>query len=279
MAAPVYVVGDIHGQLSKLVHLLAEAGLIDPDHLWDDGPLWTGGAAGLWCLGDFFDRGPAGVGVVDLIRRLQREAPAAGGEVGALLGNHELLILSTYRFAGHATDAGGTFRSDWLRSGGVQADLDNFTEQHGAWIAALPAMHSSGGHLLIHADAVFYTNYGTSVDEVNAAIRAILAGDDPCLYDALLYHFSERRAFYDQEPVGSPEAALVAAQFLESYGGLPRLVHGHTPIPSLLRRPAPQVTAPLIYAYGRCINVDGGMYQGGPGFLYRLPDSDRPPRE
>lgn len=27
------------------------------------------------------------------------------------------------------------------------------------------------------------------------------------------------------------------------------------------------VTAPYTYAGGRCINVDGGMYRGGPGFL------------
>ncbi len=30
--------------------------------------------------------------------------------------------------------------------------------------------------------------------------------------------------------------------------------------------------APFIYANGLCVNVDGGMYLGGPGFVYRLPE-------
>jgi hypothetical protein len=274
VAAPVYVVGDIHGQLPKLVRLLDGAGLINPDYLWEDGPLWTGGAATLWCLGDFFDRGPAGIGALDLIRRLQREAPADGGQVGALLGNHEVLILSAYRFRDEMTAWGRSYGESWLRSGGTLADLELITADDVAWIMELPAMAQVAGHLLIHADSLFYTKYGDSVAEVNTTLHALLAGDDSYSYDRLLDEFSERLAFYDREPLGSPDAAEVVSKFLERYGNLPRLVHGHTPIPTILRRAPFEITGPLIYADGRCINVDGGMYQGGPGFLYLLPDLD-----
>jgi len=37
----------------------------------------------------------------------------------------------------------------------------------------------------------------------------------------------------------------------------------------MLGRPDDQVTEPLVYAGGLCVNVDGGMYRGGPGFVYR----------
>jgi hypothetical protein len=58
---------------------------------------------------------------------------------------------------------------------------------------------------------------------------------------------------------------------LNIFGGK-QIVHGHTPIVYMKEELPPQmVRAPLVYAYDLCINVDGGMFMGGPGFLYRLP--------
>src|SRR5579871_6244279 len=91
---PVYVIGDIHGQLGKLIALLRGAGLAT------DRLSWAAGAATLWFMGDFFDRGPDGLGVLDLVMRLQREAAVAGGQVASLLGNHEVMLLAAQRFAG-----------------------------------------------------------------------------------------------------------------------------------------------------------------------------------
>ena len=36
-------------------------------------------------------------------------------------------------------------------------------------------------------------------------------------------------------------------------------------------QPPEDVREPLVYSRGRCVNVDGGMYLGGPGFVYQLP--------
>ena len=47
-----YVMGDIHGQIDKMRAVLIEAELIDPEDRW------VGGAATLWFMGDYFDRGP-----------------------------------------------------------------------------------------------------------------------------------------------------------------------------------------------------------------------------
>src|SRR5690242_8301691 len=91
-AAPLFIIGDVHGQLEKLIRLLRGAGLVGKDLAW------SGGGKRLWLLGDYVDRGPDGIGVLELVMRLQGEAARAGGEVGALLGNHDVLLLSARRF-------------------------------------------------------------------------------------------------------------------------------------------------------------------------------------
>ena len=81
--------GDVHGHRDVLVGLLRDAGLLDAAEAW------TGADARLWLLGDLADRGPDGIGTIDLVRRLERES---GGAVRCLLGNHEALILAAHRF-------------------------------------------------------------------------------------------------------------------------------------------------------------------------------------
>lgn len=252
-----YVMGDIHGQYGKLVSVLQGAGLIDHRLAW------SGGRNHLWFLGDFVDRGPDGLGVIDLVMRLQGEAAADGGLVGALMGNHEPLLLAARLFPDHpAGGPGGTFRKDWEINGGVAADLAGLTDRHVEWLKGLPHMLHLDGRLFVHADALFYYRYGESVDEVNAAIGRVVHSDDPAVWDRLLGEFSERNAFLD----GGAEAAR---QFLATYGGR-QIVHGHTPLHRMSGQPPAEVRAPYDYAEGLCINVDGGMNNGGPGFVCRL---------
>ena len=85
--ARVVAIGDIHGAYEPLVAILRSAGLVDEQ------TSWSGGDATLVQLGDFTDRGPRVRAVMDLLMRLQEEAPAGGGRVIVLLGNHEALNL------------------------------------------------------------------------------------------------------------------------------------------------------------------------------------------
>src|SRR5262245_36606216 len=84
----IVAVGDIHGAFNALVDILRTAGIIDQRQRW------TGGRAHLAQLGDVVDRGPDSRKVLDLYRRLEREAASAGGRVHFLLGNHEVLRLT-----------------------------------------------------------------------------------------------------------------------------------------------------------------------------------------
>jgi hypothetical protein len=247
-----YVIGDVHGQFPKLNRLLSDAGLLG------DAQRWTGGDAALLLVGDYFDRGPDGIGVVELVMRLQREAEAEGGAVHALLGNHDALILAAQRF-------GGKYWLDgWERNGGNHADLSRLRDEHVEWITEQPAMLRVGDVLYAHADATFYTRYGDTLEDVNAAFINLLEAGDESAWDQLLDDFSKRHAF------DGPDGADSAARFLRQYGG-DQLVHGHTPIPKVTGAPAEAVTRAHRYAAGRCVNVDGGMYLGGPGFVYKVP--------
>lgn len=86
-AARVVAIGDVHGAYDELRQILRAAGLTDAEDRW------IGGETRLVQTGDFTDRGSRVREVMDLLRRLQREAPASGGEVVVLLGNHEMLNL------------------------------------------------------------------------------------------------------------------------------------------------------------------------------------------
>jgi hypothetical protein len=242
------------------VRLLRDASLIGP------GLDWAAGDARLWFVGDFVDRGPDGIGVVDLVMRLQAEAATAGGQVGALLGNHEVLLLAADRFAEQvAPGTGLTFLEEWLRNGGRPDDLSTLSDAHARWLGALPAMALVAGRLIIHADALFYTSYGDSLESANAAIQAVVNGDDVRAWDRMLGDFSMRFAF-DDAHAGDAGACR---RLLERFGGR-QVVHGHTPISSMVPRLPEDVTEPLVYADGLAVNVDGGMYLGGPGVVYAL---------
>ena len=265
---PVYVIGDIHGQYDKLVALLKGAGLVD-DHL-----RWTGGTAHLWFVGDFVDRGPDGIGAIELVMSLQNQAAQAGGMVNALIGNHDLMLLSAYRFGNAKSllsklpedpkdfplNALEPFTADWLRLGGVPSDLVRMTGKHANWLMRLPAMARVGDKLLIHADSILYTLNGSSVEEVNQTFRDILTHDERDEWGALIDAFNEHQAFL------GGNGAQKAARFLKIFNAA-QIIHGHTPVPKIINRDA---TEAMVYANDRCVNVDGGLYLGGSGFVYQI---------
>jgi Calcineurin-like phosphoesterase len=252
VAAPVFAVGDVHGHRDVLAGLLRDAGLVDA------GESWTGADARLWLVGDLVDRGPDGIGAIELVRRLEGES---GGAVRCLLGNHEAMILAALRFGDEETSFGEqTFREIWTLNGGVDSDLDALTPEHVAWLTALPPLAREGDWLVVHADTTAYLELGTSIDAVARATSTALATGDAASVDELLGILSDRMRLGDPEAV----QALVSA-----YGGS-RIVHGHTPIASVLHAEPAAVTAPLHYGDGRVVNIDHCLFAGGPGFVVEL---------
>lgn len=251
------IIGDVHGHYDKLVALLQKHQIIDA-HL-----AWLPDDTTLVFIGDFFDRGPNGVDVIDLVIRLQHESRRCGGQVHAVLGNHDFSILSAYRFGQQVSGGpGGSFVEDWRLNGGQPSDLKRLTPRHTQWLLELPAMIALGDTLLLHADATFYMDYGLSIEEVNTVIKRILKQGDAAAWDKMLGAFGEHQAFLNMD-------IAHVRQFLNLYGKK-RLIHGHTPIYSLTEVPPHMVTHALVYAEGLCVNVDGCLYAGGNGFIYEL---------
>jgi hypothetical protein len=246
---PVFVVGDVHGHPERLAELLRDAGLIDGRGRW------AGADARLWLLGDLVDRGPDGIGAIDLAMRLERE-----GGARCLLGNHEAFLIAACWHPFRQCGPWETFRSVWETNGGNPRDLDGLTPDRLDWLVRLPAVGRDGDWLIVHADTDRYVEYGGSIDSVNGAITKILLGSDTDTLASLL------DAMCDRGALAKPKALR---RLLSTFGG-ERVVHGHTPI-ALVRGVDPVgVTAPLVYAAGRVLNVDHGLYAGGPGFVTEL---------
>jgi hypothetical protein len=236
-----YVVSDVHGYVGDLVRGLEQAGF--------------GGDDELWVLGDLFDRGPDGIGVADLVMTLQKEAP---DRVHVLMGNHEILALGRHRFPDTK------FADSWLFNGGKARDQQRLTDEHVEWLASLPLLGRVGDFLMMHSDTTAYLEWGDSIEDVNETIHVALS--DP---DAFQLHWDLWAGLTSRYSFARADGAEVAQEMLSTYGG-EVVVHGHTIIGSLVDVPSPEVKAPILYAEGRVLAVDGGRYDGGPLLVVRL---------
>src|ERR1700733_15173971 len=86
-AAPerLLAIGDLHGDLDHARRALRLAGAIDASDRW------VGGRLVVVQTGDELDRGDDDRAILDLVEDLKKQATAAGGELVALLGNHEIM--------------------------------------------------------------------------------------------------------------------------------------------------------------------------------------------
>ncbi|EDY44473.2 metallophosphoesterase [Streptomyces sp. SPB074] len=258
--SPLFVLSDVHGHRDEFRAVLLGAGLVDR------AGRWAGGAVRLWLLGDYVDRGPDGIGVIEDVRRLTAEAAAVGGFVGALLGNHEVRLLSAYRF-GTAPVPGleepDGFLGGWLRHGGREHDLRRLAPAHVEWITRLPAAALVAGHLLVHSDTVRYLEFGAGVEAVNAAVSAALASQDAGVWREFTDRMRARGSFR------GAEGPAAAARLLGALGGT-TLVHGHSTLTRHYGIAPEDVREPLRYADGRVLAVGGGVHEGGRLLLTRL---------
>ena len=128
-----FAVGDIHGCLDKLTRLLAAC------------EAHAGARAARYVfVGDYIDRGPQSRGVIDLLMRKQAAQP---GTIVCLRGNHEQMAIEA-----HASERAVPL---WLANNGAST-LRNYgggriSDEHLAWLAALPFCHDDGLRFFVHA--------------------------------------------------------------------------------------------------------------------------------
>lgn len=250
----VYAVSDAHGHVDELRAALEGEGLVRDDH-------WTGRDARLWFLGDFFDRGPDGIAVLELVRHLESES---AGAVRAVIGNHEILAMGMRMFGtmqSLATDR--TFEELWHICGGRVGDQARLTDDHVEWLRRLPMLALDDGHLLVHADSLGYLEWGDTIESINEAGRASMQSTEIVDWWMLWRRLTHRFAYLGTDGVAAARAML------DTLGG-ERIVHGHTIAADIAEVPYTSVTEAHAYADGLALAIDGGIYMGGPCLVTRL---------
>lgn len=248
-------ISDPHGHPDELAAALRAAGLVDHDGAW------SGADARLFVLGDLLDRGPDGIGVIDLVMRLEQQAPDSAGEVRSLLGNHEALALGMHDFGpgsdGARSSRAQTFASSWMRNGGLASDQERLTPVHLDWLRSLPAIIHDDDLLLLHSDTLEYLEWGATVEEINAGVMAALASSDANQAWLVWQRLTDRYVFMGDS------GASVARDLMATLGGS-RIVHGHSIIADLTGASPADVVGPWSYAEDLVLAIDGGLYAGGP---------------
>ncbi|KAI9101685.1 Metallo-dependent phosphatase-like protein [Phlyctochytrium arcticum] len=84
----IVAIGDLHGDFPAALDVLRMAGVIDANGEWN------GGDTVLVQTGDIVDRGTDTIKLYNLFGNLTMQAPATGGKVVQLLGNHEIMNMS-----------------------------------------------------------------------------------------------------------------------------------------------------------------------------------------
>jgi hypothetical protein len=154
----VVAVGDVHGDFRQFVGILRGAGLIDCDKNW------IGGKTHLVQTGDVPDRGPDSRAVLNLIARLEKQAPLSGGRVHFLIGNHELMLMQT--------DLRYVHEGEILSYGGLKEMVKTMHPdgQYGRWLASHNSVIRINNALFVHAGlALEYSSLPVWV--INETIR------------------------------------------------------------------------------------------------------------
>jgi hypothetical protein len=165
----VVALGDVHGGYDRLVALLARGGLLRAQAGGPDKQAWTGGRRLLVCTGDLINKGDKSIEAVELMMSLQKQAPAAGGEVIVTFGNHEAEFLA------NPNKKKQTEFRDELKNRGIEAtEVIRGEDDYGEWILNLPIAAKVNGWFFSHAG----NTGGATLDAIGKSFRdAVDRGD------------------------------------------------------------------------------------------------------
>jgi hypothetical protein len=219
----IVVIGDVHGAYPEFVSILQRTHLVDADLNW------AGGQTTFVQLGDLLDRGGESRKALDLLMKLQSQAPQQQGKVIPLIGNHEMMdmmgdlrYVSAGEYAAFATDQSEKVREQAFEDykkfmaghavpnlGSKQAEVDRdkwmaehplgFIElrdaygpkgKYGRWFRSHDAVVQIGNVIFLHGGLDPDMHY-RSVEEINKRLHAELD-----LFDSLWKSLAEEKVIW-----------------------------------------------------------------------------------
>jgi hypothetical protein len=251
----VVAIGDVHGDLDTFVAILQDARVIDARRKW------VGGTTVLVQTGDVVDRGPQSRKVMDLLIDLDKQARKAGGQVHALLGNHEVMnLLGDLRYVSaeeYASYASGdaddvreqvyaasvqppqrddpAFKAKWMAAhprGWVElVRAFGAKGKYGRWLRQHDTVVKVGDTLFLHG-GISPKYAALSASDINERIRKGIASDTPETEPLLT---DEEGPLWYRGLALAPEETLVAhVDALLALHGVSRIVIGHTVAPGVV---------------------------------------------
>ena len=243
----VVVVGDVHGDYERFKEVLRMSGVVDAKGKW------SGGKAHLVQMGDVVDRGPDSKKVLDLIPELANQARRAGGQVHALIGNHEamniygdLRYVHPGEFAAFRTSNSAEIRDNFFQqfaeANGKKPDRAKWDAEHplgwfehryefgpkgkyGKWIRGNPAMLKLDDTLFVHAGiSPKYADF--TIEAVNQRVREEL--EDFAKLEGGMVMDQEGPLWYRGLADGSERELETHLAAVLQFHGVKRIVVGHT---------------------------------------------------
>ncbi|MEN7344170.1 MAG: metallophosphoesterase, partial [Pseudomonadota bacterium] len=246
----------------QFVAALRDAGLVNRRGKW------LGGESHLVQIGDIPDRGPDSDRVIRLMKSLERQAAEAGGEVHALIGNHETMVMRgdlRYVHPGEYEALRDKYSERrqkayfdkyvaWIKRSTPEEEWPTFdrgyflawkdeypvgyTEHRqawaadgdfGAWVREHDTVVRINDALFVHG-GINLDGPLQTIDEINAAVRAELS-DARASEDDSIINASDGPLWYRGLAVmAETEENLLKLKAMLDFYGVQRIVVAHTPL-------------------------------------------------
>ena len=261
----IVAIGDVHGDFIKFRSALEMADLIDAKQNW------KGGETHLVQLGDLPDRGPATRRIIELLRKLEKQAPRDKGRVHILIGNHDAMNMYGYlryvipeefeefktRNSQRLLDSLYKSEVSWIKQNTPREDWPDFSEElkdewlkdkplgyveHrqnwapsgsiGKWILSKNAIIKIGESLFVHAG--IGPNYADwKLKDINASVRKSLNNYDDLAEESILDH-EHGPLWYRGMAMGNERSEQEHVERVLKTFGVERIIVGHTPTPGVI---------------------------------------------
>ena len=254
----VYIVGDAHADYERLVNVLQAAGIIPGKPVDPADVRWAGGKSVVVFTGDLIDKGPKNnnraLDIITLVRALGDAASQEGGQVVALMGNHEAEFLATPE-AKKVSDFVAELRNAHLDEAQVSAcggDLGEF-------LCSRPFAARINDWFISHAGNTSGRTLDRLVSDLQSAVdregfgTKELVGDDSILEarlgDSPWFH---TKGSTEQEVLKAAASAL----------GVAHIVEGHQPGKVTFADGKTRKEGQMYERFGLIFLADSGMSHG-----------------